>query len=295
MNENSFPAWTESRLVPDEVFAAAYAALPGARRAWLKKTIAQVHTLAGPMRDPRETGLTEHRQGFVSRRESLPLADAVLFLDETCTSAAMAVAAAVPMLLSGVARPCAVRLGQGEPVADEVLAGLELAGLETVFHLDEAAARKFMEHFTSGPGAAALFQGQGPALTQLRTAAGYAAPPLRIWKPFTVDSVGVFAGAGTDWDFELLAWVHPCARIEVHGLRTAVPGLPPQCARARGGFEAMLGAGHAALYVPAARLDEAAGAARLVLGPGQEGCWAWPGLATDFFRSAHLALLDAGS
>lgn len=292
MTEIHFPAWTEKRVVPDAIFGAAYDALPAERRAWIKKTIAQVHSLAGPMRDPAERHIRAHRQGFFSRRDNVPLQYAVLFLDDTCTSAAMAVAAAVPMLLSGAALPCAVRLGEDGPVPDEVLAGLELAGLETVFHLDEAAARRFMEFLVGGPGATVLFHGQGPALVQLHTAAGYAAPPLRLWKPFVVDRVGVWAGAGADWDYSLLSWVHPCASIEIYGARTAIPGLPPGCVRARGGFEAMCDAGYGALYVPGARLDEAAACARMVLGPGQEGCWVWPGLGTDFFRSAHLVLAD---
>ena len=292
MSEDYFPAWTQARLVSDAVFAEAYGALSGPRRAWLKKTIAQIHALSGPMRGPCERKLCEHRQGFASQRASCPLKSAVLFLDDTCTSAAMAVAAAVPMLLSGVPNLCAVRITKGAPLADDVLAGLELVGLEMVVHLDDTSARKFMEFLVADGSSAVLFHGQGAALEQLRTAAGYALPSLRLWKPFLVDRVGVYDDGAATWDWELLSWVHPCASIEIYGSRTAVPGLPSGCVRVGGDFEALLAGGYPALYVPLERLAQVAATARIALAPGQEGCWAWPGLGTDFFRTLSLALND---
>lgn len=292
MRESFYPTWTRERLVHDEVFARAYSACPGERRAWIKKTIAQVHALAAPMADSESRVLTSHRQGFDSVRASVCLSAAVLFLDDTCTAASMAAAAAVPMLMSGVPHVCAVRVGESKPTADDVLAGLELAGLETVFHLDEAAARTFMEALVEQGDVAVLFHGQGEALAMLRTAAGYAAPPLRIWSPFAVDRVGVWADAPDDWDWEQLVCVHPCADIAVYGPLGGVE-LPGGCRAAGEDFDAMLEEDWPALYVPRERTQSAIRRARLVLAPGQEGCWVWPGLGTEFFRQARTALADA--
>ncbi|MCK9239251.1 hypothetical protein [Desulfocurvus sp.] len=292
MSEGFFPQWALDRAVPDEVFARAYAALGGVRRAWIKKTVAQVHALAGPWGDPSRGSETEHRQGFVSRRRSRPVDCAALFLDASCVSAAQVAAAAVPMLLSGVPNLCAVRVLDGPPEADDVLAALELTGLETVLHLDEAGARRFMTFLVEAGAAAALFQGQGQALDGLRTAAGYAAPPLRLWRPFGVERVGVLADAGQRWDWATLGWVHGCAAIDVYGARTAIPDLPPGANRRPGGLRALLEGDYPVLYVPRPRLDEARDAAPLVLGPGQEGCWAWPGLDARLFRRHALTLAD---
>jgi len=293
MSEGFFPHWVWERTVPDEVFARAYDALDGRRRAWIKKTIAQVHALAGPMADPLGEWTVDHRQGFVSRRRVAPLGCAVLFLDDSCTSAPQAVAAAVPMLLSGVPNLCAVRVQGGPPAPDDVLAALELAGLETVFQLDEAQARLFMTFLVESGPAVALFHGQGQALDGLRTAAGYVAPPLRLWRPFAVERVGVLAGPGCQWDWPILAWTHGCASVDVYGARTAIPGLPPGGRRRPGGLRALLAGGYPVLYVPHDMLPQALQAAPLALAPGQEGCWAWPGLDTRLFHGQSLALADS--
>lgn len=292
MSEGFFPQWVADLAVPDAVFARAYDGLDAVRRAWIKKTVAQVHALVGPMADPLQERHTGHRQGFGSRSLTRPLDCAVLFLDDTCVSAPQAVAAAVPMLLSGVPNPCAVRVQGGAPQADDVLAALELAGLETVFHLDEACARRFMTLLVEGGSTVALFQGQGQALDSLRTAAGYAAPPLRLWRPFAVERVGVLAGAGRQWDWATLGWAHGCAAVDVYGARTAIPGLPPGARRRPGGLRALLDGGYPVVYVPGEHLDAALGAAPLVLGPGQEGCWVWPGLDARLFQRQSLAMTD---
>ena len=42
-------------------------------------------------------------------------------------------------------------------------------------------------------------------------------------------------------------------------------------------------------YLPAERMDAATSRARLLLGPGQEGCWFWPDLHPDHFQSHCIA------
>ncbi|BBD07795.1 hypothetical protein [Desulfovibrio ferrophilus] len=290
MGDSFYADWMTDCLVPDEAFSLAYNAMPGMRRAWIKKTAAQVHALIGPMRDRREDKCIAHRQGFSSHGVSAPMDCAVIFLDSTCVSPVQVAAAAVPLVLSGAKRMCAVRIEDGLAVSDDVLAALELVGLETVFQLSEPEARRFMERLTETRSAAVLFFGQGTALNSLAVAAGYAAPPLKLFKPFVTERLGIWAGAGGDWDYETLAWAHPCTMFDIWGARESLPDLPLNFSRKRGSFESFLREGYRALYVPEARLMESVGRAALALGPGQEGCWACPELTTDFFRAETLAI-----
>jgi len=291
MADSFYSDWMLQRIVSDEAFAHAYDSMPGERRAWIKKTAAQIHALIGPMRDGRELSCVSHRQGFESLRGSTPMDCAVVFLDSTCVSPVQVAAAAVPVVLSGARQLCAVRIEEGEePVADDVLAALELVGLETVFQLDEAGARLFVQHLVEMGSAAVLFFGQSTELSSMAVAAGYAAPPLKLFKPFVTEHLGFWAGAGGDWDWETIAWAHPCTMFDVWGARESLPDLPPSFQKKRGSFQAFLEAGYPALYVPEERLREAAGHASLVLAPGQEGCWAWPELSTCFFRKQMLAI-----
>ncbi|MBU1001341.1 MAG: hypothetical protein KKE73_02340 [Proteobacteria bacterium] len=290
MSDSFYADWMIERLVPDDAFSLAYNSMPGERRAWVKKTAAQVHALVGPMRDSREERGRVHRQGFSSRALSVPLECAVIFLDSTCVSPVQVAAAAVPLVLSGARRMCAVRIEDGTPVSDNVLAALELVGLETVFQLDEPGARRFMEMLTETHSAAVLFFGRGTALMSLSVAAGYAAPQLRLFKPFLTERLGIWAGAGDEWDFETLAWAHPCTQFDVWGARTAIPDLPPGFSHRKGSFESFLGEGYQGVYVPEEQLAESVGQVALALAPGQEGCWVWPELSTDFFRAETLAI-----
>lgn len=291
MADSYYPDWMLERLVPDEAFSQAYEALPGERRAWIKKGAAQIHAFVGPMRDSREMRCVSHRQGFDSRAVSAPADCAVIFLDSTCVSPVQVAAAAVPMVLSGARKICAVRIEEDEtPVADDVLAALELVGLEAVFQVNEAGARAFMEMLVESGNAAVLFFGCGAAVTSMAVAAGYAAPPLKLFKPFVVERLGIWAGAGGDWDWDALAWAHPCTMFEIWGAREALPDLPPCFTRRRGSFKSFLDEDYPVLYVPQERLMDTAGLASLVLAPGQEGCWAWPDLSTSFFRARTLAI-----
>lgn len=290
MCESGYQDWVKELAIDDDLFGEAYAALPGTLRAWIKQTVAQVHAMAGAPLDDCERSCVHRRQGYKSLHYMCPLDHAVMFIDSTCVSAPRVAAAAVPLVLSGARSICAVRIGEGEPFADPVLAALELSGVEAVFHMNEHDARAFTEFLVRTGSAAVLFFGQGVEVSALATAAGYAAPPLKLWKPLPGDTFGVWAGAGGDWDWDVLSWAHPCTTFEVWGLREAGVELPVCCKRMRGGFDAFLKAGYPALFVPDARLEEALGRAPLVLAPGQEGCWAWPDLPLSFFRSERLAI-----
>lgn len=288
-----FPDWVADYRVSDELFSRSYEAMPGERRAWVKKTAARLHALLGGMTDPSTSVRTEHRQGFVSLENSVRNLCAVLFLDNTCTSASKVAAAAVPMVLSGIQDVCAVRVGDAPPEPDEVFAALELSGVETVVHLDDAGARAFAENLSDGCSASVLFQGHGEALQSLAVACGYASPPLRLWKPFLHDRIAVWAGDGVEWDYQTLAWANPCVKIDLYGEHGAIANLPQTFYRREGGFGAVLNEGYQVLYLPEERISSAQDMAQLVLGPGHEGCWVWPDLQPCFFQRRKLAIHSA--
>ena len=196
MSDSGYRDWMDALAVGDDLFAQAYSGLSGGLRAWIKQTAAQAHALAGAPLDDCVDIRVGRRQGYRTLQTQCPLDYAVMFIDSTCVSAPRVAAAAVPLVLSGARNVCAVRIDEGEPFADSVLAALELCGLETVFHMHEHDARRFTECLANSGSAAVLFFGQGLEISALATAAGYAAPPLKLWKPLPAERLGVWAGAG---------------------------------------------------------------------------------------------------
>ncbi len=290
-----FPQWLLDAACGDEAFDAAYAGLPGERRAWIKKTAAQLFEMAGAGA-MRSSGLEQcWTQGFCSVRAAAPLDGAVLLLDPGCRSAARVAAAALPAVASG-ATPLAVCLG-GDPAPD-ALAALELCGLETVAVLDGDGFARLVEHAMQRQARLGVLVLGGDSASEDAAALAFAAPGLDVWTPWTfpapgaVPDLAAWAGDGADWDLDLIAWAHAGHAVAVWNAPDLPEsgGLPEGMVAEQGGFDAFLGAGHRALIVPAARLDEAARFADLVLGPGQEACWAWPGLDAGFFLRRRLCL-----
>lgn len=296
---SAFPQWFLSAACGDDAFDAAYDGLSGERRAWIKKTAAQLFEMSGAGDRRSSLAQTCWTQGFRSSVRTEPVDGALLLLDPSCGSAVRAAAAALPAVASGVPS-AAVCLG-GDPVPD-ILAALELCGLETVALLDAGDVPRLVEHVMLGAvRLAVLVLGAGQACEEA-AAMAFAAPGLRVWTPWTFPSpvagpdFGIWAGDGAAWDLDLVAWAHAGHAVSVWtppGESASGP-LPGGMVAEQGGFDAFLAAGHRALLVPGRRADQACGAADLVLGPGQEACWAWPGLTPDFFLRRRLRL-DGGA
>ena len=276
-------------LLNDRLFARAYSRTDPAVRAWVKTLAAGLHPLMDPHGLSTRFGHSAWDSGFSLDTRATPVAAVALFLDQTLDSPAQAAAAALPAVLAGAAATVAVRLGPGAGKADAVLASLELCGLEHVCRLDRAGALGLLDHLSALPGGAAtLFLGSGRTLRDLAARAAVL-PGLVRWQREPVVRIGVFDPDRT-LDLAALRLMHPSARLEVWPRRGKAVGLPAG-ALARGGtFPAFLEQGYSAVCVPRDLIPAALERSLLVLGPGAEGCFAWPGLVPGLFLRRGLAL-----
>ncbi|MEW5772083.1 MAG: hypothetical protein AB1916_01040 [Thermodesulfobacteriota bacterium] len=273
----------------DRLFARAYARTDPAVRAWVKTLAAGLHPLMDPHGLAARSGTSSWDNGFSLDTRAVPVGAVVLFLDQTLDSPAQAAAAALPAVLGGAEATLAVRLGPGSGRADGVLAALELCGLEHVCRLDRAGALELLTLLAGLPGgAAALFLGAGRTLRDL---AGKAAglPGLSLWLREPVSRIGVYDPDRT-LDVAALRLMHPTADLEVWPRRGKAAGLPAGARPRNGGFPAFLDQGYPAVCAPRDLIAPALARGALVLGPGAEGCFAWPGLTPSLFLRRGLAL-----
>ncbi|MDY7000962.1 MAG: hypothetical protein SVS15_04170 [Thermodesulfobacteriota bacterium] len=289
MNETSaFPDWTRAFVLKDALFAEAYNHLPAARRAWLKKLIAELYALFGPAPAAQTTKTTLWDAIFYTAETYAPLNFAVLFLDDTVRSPVQAAAAALPAVLSGIPEVIAVRTGTNRNKPGDILAAFELCGLETVLGLGEKKARELLKHLAAQGQGAVLSLGE--KISKKAIVAGASSKGLKLWsanRSLCSGDFGLWAERGVSWDFDVLAWAHPDARIAVWG--TKAPGFKNFYSMP-GKFEDFQKTGYRVVLAPEHRIAALWDQAGLVLGPGQEACWAWPELNLEFFRQKKLAL-----
>ncbi|MBG0789243.1 MAG: hypothetical protein H0S80_01970 [Desulfovibrionaceae bacterium] len=277
-NACDFPEWINEFAVADERFAHAYETVPGHRRALLKTAIARLFEWYGPSRTTARRLAEEWRGGFASVQDTVPADYAVVVFDASLVSPARLLAAVVPALSCGVENVLAVRLGTGEWSAP-VLAGLELAGQELVAEMDADRLKGLFEELDASGAKGAVLGLELPqgVFRALRF------PTRRI--AFTClrcdRSVPVWMDPEEPFDLEALAFSHPDLDFAVHGAEAALPA-----GFSRGGkdFQGFLDSIREVACAPASRVGEALDRARLVLGPGQEGCWVWPQLRPGHFH-----------
>ncbi|NJB66892.1 hypothetical protein GGQ74_000532 [Desulfobaculum xiamenense] len=279
------PEWAVSCLVDDETFGAAYDGQSGERRAWLKKLIAQIFEMSGPVRTSEAFAGADWRTGFSSRTVSATPDYVAVVLGADCTSASQAVAAALPAVLSGARNVCLVRVGEEGGACDAVLAGMELCGMETVLAMNEAEAVRFIEYLAGFGRGALVVRAGAEAGGALVAQAARACGNMRLWLDQPATRIGVW-GADSDWDFETLAWAHPDVAFELWNAQDKADGFAPRA----GEFEDFLAQGYDAVFVSQELAEQALSRSGLVLCPGQEGCWAWLDLRPENFRVSGLAL-----
>lgn len=276
VSSRPWPDTLERGRVGDAAFAAAYARLPARERAWIKTGLAAQFAAYGgpwPVQAERRTALG-HDLTFLCREE--PLDFVLVACAAPFASPARLAAAVVAALCARVPEVAAVRIGGAWPKA--LLTTLELCGVESVFRLGvRALAGLSRELAARGRGALVLLDGP-------RLPAAFA-PEMPVLPARTAGKIGVFAEPGTDFDWDALAFAQPDLTVCVHG--GPCPDRPRFTA-AEGGLAEAAALGYDAVYVAAARLETALGAAPLVLGPGRESCWLWPGLGPAAFRRQHL-------
>ncbi len=273
LDETVFPDWLEPLLVSDDVFGSAYEAVDPQARAWMKTAIATQHACHGA-RSVQWGRQEQHwRQGFVTVGESRPVAWTVLLLSESSVSAIRMLAGLMPALLAGVSDVLVVRVAdEATPWPQDLLAALELAGQELAVTLPSGRVADLAASMAEQGAGRWLCLG-APAASLLPV---QESPQQAIWRE---PQHAALAVAGDVVDTSLLAWAHPDLRLE----------------RLSGGDETLTAALESGDYAAFAGdtefLDVVPDSVPLMLGPGQEGCWLWAGLAPDWFLQHRISLV----
>jgi hypothetical protein len=288
MPESLLPAWIEPRLVPDQAFGQAYESLDDRSRGWLKACLARLYDRHAPVPGWRVLETGNPRAGYLTIAHAAPLDFALLLLPPGFASPSRLLAALLPALTAGVGEVLPVFLApdQGEAPAPSpaLLTALELAGQERACLLPPAELPRLLAHLErqgaaglacAFPGAEGLLPGTGTLggrLSQMRLAA--------------VAEAGVWMEDAGDFDLAALRFAHPDLKVAVFG---PCPRLPDKgFSRRKGDIHKFSAGAFDAVYLPEERMAEYTGRAPLALGPGQETCWAWPGLSSEAFASPRL-------
>lgn len=276
-----FPDWINDLIPDDELFARAYQDTPDEKRAWLKTCIARLYDWYGPRKDVFGESTLHWAAGFETRTQYEAVDFAVVLFDGSLLSPARLLAALVPALAAGVKNVLAVRVTNGSPWRKAVLTGLELAGQELVVDMTDIQARRLFNELreSNRKGAVTVL---GPKAAVIKSSELQAASRISFWRPRFSRAASIWLEDVDTFDLEMLAFVHPDMVFSVFG---AEPELPADNFSYEGdGFDDFLEAIMDVAYLPAERADLALKKARLVLGPGQEGCWVWPDLHPEHFQ-----------
>lgn len=260
--------------VDDVLFADAYQASADGERALMKTCIARLHDWYGPRKDTAGQVGTSWRGGFDSLRRFEPVDFALVLFDEALVSPARLLAALTPAAACGVGQILAVRVGGKGAWARSLLTGMELAGQELVADMPRKRVVGLLEELAALGASGAVVD-----LCAERVACPEASR-IACFRPFFDGAAAVFLVDEAAFDLDALAFAHPDAAFTVFG---ADASLPAGFVRGGDSSEAFLDAVRDVAFAPASLTGKALDRARLVLGPGQEGCWVWPGLHPEFF------------
>ncbi len=282
------PRWLEPHRVDDQDFSLAYAAVTDSRRALLKTCIARHLSWTEGEALQRVVSRLAYRQGFTVFRRSSPAQGLILALAPGVRSPARLLAAFLPAVAAGVGE-LAVVLPVDQPEREEpLLTALELAGCECVLRAGTAERERFFCETAAARGDVRMvFMGQpleGMTVDMQQLVSGGRVVLL----PGVSLRVGLWWDDDDPLDIEAVSWAHPDLAIECWN--APGEGLPQSWIRREGTWDSCLDCGYDALFVPAAKVEEATSGAHLVLGPGHEGCWAWPGLGSDHFLIHRIGL-----
>jgi len=265
------PQHCQDSLLNDGVFAAAYDALDPRRRAWLKKLAAELHCMLEPAHRIQGRYAVSWRSGFDSLWTVRPYSSGFVFIGEGVSSPAQVSAAALPLMFGGVREVVAVRVGRGAAEPDDVLAALELCGVEQVYALDAGDASACLNGVLDDPECACL----GLNCRDLLPASGLE-PKALFWSRREVEHMAVMVQEDGDFDPDVLAWAHPRATFTVFGGQGG--HLPERFERGSGGVSGLAALGPQVVFSAMPLPGDIQVRIPLVLGPGQEGCFFWPEL-----------------
>ena len=286
-----FPQWMLSRALPDQRFAEDYEAMAPGGRAWLKKNIAVAHARHGGVRFGPRYEAVEYDLGFSAMEQTERRIWAAVFIGPAVLSPARVLAAVLAALLSGMEQVIVARISPGVDDCPAwplgVLAGLELCGQELAVDAAPDQATRLIQAMAEAGGPGAVLD-LGAEVAMPDTENAWAPGHVVRWtvRP-APPRLAVWADKDTEWDFETLARTHPEARFTVSG--PGAFGAPLGSVESGEDIESLIAKGYDAVFAPRALVKQALGAAPLVLGPGFEGCWFWPGLDSGFFRRGNVA------
>jgi hypothetical protein len=287
----SFPDWISELVPDDELFARAYNDIADRDRAWMKTGIARLHDWYGPRKERGAESVRHWRAGFDSRVAYSAVDFAVILFDGSLLSPSRLLAALVPAAAGGVENVLAVRVSNGTPWRKAILTGLELAGQELVVDMTELQVRRLFNELrdTDRPGAVTVL---GPKAAVIKTNELQEASRISFWRPRYTRAAAIWMDDESTFDLDALAFIHPDIIFSVFG---AEPALPADNFSYEGHeFESFLESIMDVAYVPAERTGKALAKAKIVFGPGQEGCWVWPDLHPEHFQFHSIAWTTGG-
>lgn len=268
----TFPGDCDASLVADAAFAQAYDALASEERAAIKTAIARMAAVHGTEEAVLARSSGSMRQGFCLHTSSRPASWAVVLWDGAYAGPVRVCAALVPAMLAGVPNIMACRIrGEGAPFPRPLLAALELAGQELVADAPPEDAAGFVARCCEAdPRGRLVLLGRNPVFSTISSlAAEHGTPALRYAAPVRIGiAAASFARPVSD---DCLRFAQPDAAL-----------IPFEGDASRGGFTA--------IFCAESTVAEYLDAAPLVLSPGHEAYWAWPGLGRAFYRETGHGL-----
>ncbi len=260
----TFPDWIEEFQIDDGVFGLAYEATLPPRRAWMKKTIAQVYAVNSPDSPQKTWVVNTWKGGFETEVSMSPLDCVVMLIDQEALSAIRILAALTPALAAGVKNILVVFTGEGE-LSQSVLTGFELAGQEAVVCLENEKLEELLSYINDSKVDSAILD-----LRSHPTDIPYA-ENMKYWRSPVVSNIAVCLDEDGP-DMDILKFAHPDAIIK----EVAIEDLSE--------FSGNV------VVVSAELVGEALVDFKLVLSHGQEGCWMWSDLTGLFFKKESVAL-----
>ena len=271
---SGWPEWLQTYLADDEAFAAAYGVVTARERAHLKLCIARL-TAVFPAAATAEDSRSEvFRQGFRRYLRVCPADWMIVYCSARCAGPTRLLASLVPALAAGVESVAVCRVMDGSGTQGWppfFLTALELAGVETVVTLPpNKAAHLARQLATSGKRGRVILMGDAAmdALSGIFRAGNVPVEHL-------TDTVTI----GIDTDGLPPEWIAP----EYGVLRRMHPDATLAPVSDLAGYDAVFCAREAV----AAWVEQC----RLVISPGHEAFWLWPGLGTTFFSDEYAGFV----
>ncbi len=275
-----FPSKDWNRyLVSDQVLSYSYDFVGDVNRSWIKKFIAYLFSYYGHDSRTECVHKARERAGFVHERVSSPVPGVAVLADSHFKNWNRLLASVIPAAAAGTADILVFLIKNHEQPCPEILAALELAGVENIFLIDQQEIRSVAGVLSNARDAAIIDLCSRSPVEDI-----FAKHPdnnhkyIRLFFDHRPRAL-VWTERDTTWDYDTLKWAHPDVEFTVSG---------PLAGKAPSGFTAAQAELH---QLPIHSYD-------LFLGPGDifrstriargfsrgmEPFWLWPEIDRNFF------------